>query len=113
MVKIQKTRSDSAPMKNAKRIAVRVVIVPTTKGRLAVLPMATSKSCSMIWLKAFAEPAARVPPINVATVKVKSGIPRCASTIAGRVETRSNSTTRNFIKARRERDVTRKDTAEL
>jgi hypothetical protein len=50
-------------------------------------------------LKAFALPAARVPASMVARVNPKLGKPFSAKTIAGNVETRSSSTTRNFIRS--------------
>jgi hypothetical protein len=51
-------------------------------------------------LKAFALPAAKVPAKIVAIAKPKSGSPSAAKTIAGNVETRRSSTTRNFIRSR-------------
>jgi hypothetical protein len=50
-------------------------------------------------LNALALPAARVPPIRVATIKPKEGTPSSAKIIAGIVEIKSSSTTRSFIRA--------------
>ena len=50
-------------------------------------------------LKAFAEPAANVPPIIAARVTPSGGKDLLAKTIAGNVEIRSSSTTLNFIKS--------------
>jgi hypothetical protein len=57
-------------------------------------------------LKAFALPAASVPPIKVATVNEREGNPASARTIAGRVETNKSSTTRNFIRSKYPRTFT-------
>jgi hypothetical protein len=54
----------------------------------------------MTILKALALPAASVPPIKVAIVNLSEGSPSLAKTIAGKVVTRSNSTTLNFINSR-------------
>jgi hypothetical protein len=64
-------------------------------------------------LNAFALPAARVPPIKVARVKVSVGKPCSAKTIAGRVETNKSSTTRNFIKSMKPRTLSEVFTPEL
>jgi hypothetical protein len=102
--------SERIPIANAKMIAVGVEISPTINGRFRVRPISTSRSCSKTWLKALADPAAKVPPIKVAKVRVTSGIPPWASTIAGNVETNKSSTTLNFINAIRARDFVATDT---
>ena len=51
-------------------------------------------------LKALALPADNVPARIVIATKVKEGRPLAAKTMAGRVVTRSSSTTRSFIRSR-------------
>jgi fructose-specific phosphotransferase system IIC component len=50
-------------------------------------------------LKAFAAPAANVPPIKVAIETTIGGVPWAAKNSDGRVVTNKSSTTRNFINA--------------
>jgi hypothetical protein len=64
-------------------------------------------------LNAFALPAARVPPIKVAMVKVSEGRPSFAKTIEGRVETNKSSTTRNFMRSTNPRTFTEGFTREF
>jgi hypothetical protein len=64
-------------------------------------------------LKAFALPAAKVPPIKVATVNESEGKPPSAKTIAGKVDTNKSSTTRNFIRSTKPRTFAETFTREL
>jgi len=64
-------------------------------------------------LNAFALPAAKVPPIKVAIVNESEGNPASAKTIAGKVETKRSSTTRNFIKSMKPRTLSDVFTPEL
>jgi hypothetical protein len=54
----------------------------------------------MTILKALALPAANVPAVIVAATSENDGRPLAAKIIAGKVETRSSSTTRSFIRSR-------------
>jgi hypothetical protein len=90
----------------AKTVALFLEIKPVTIGRFAVRAINLSKSLSITMLKAFALPAAKVPANIVAIAKPKSGKPRAAKTIAGKVETSNSSTTRNFIRSRYPRIAT-------
>jgi hypothetical protein len=69
-----------------------------TTGRDAVLVINLSESLSITILKAFALPAAKVPPIKVARVTENFGMPFDAKNNAGIVVTNKSSTTLNFIK---------------
>ena len=83
----------------AKIVASVLFKTPVASGRLAVRFINLSDSVSITMLKAFALPAAKVPPSKVAIVVERSGNPPSAKTIAGRVETNRSSTTRNFIRS--------------
>jgi hypothetical protein len=72
---------------------------PVTIGRLDVLAINLSLSLSITMLNALALPADRVPARIVVATNEKDGSPLAARTIAGSVETKSSSTTRNFIKS--------------
>jgi hypothetical protein len=61
--------------------------------------MRASDSLSITILKAFALPAASVPAKIVVMVRPNGGSPLFAKTIAGRVEIKSSSTTRSFIRS--------------
>ena len=56
-------------------------------------------SRSMYMLKAWAPPAASVPPKTVAKINHSDGRPPSATIMVGTVVTSSNSTIRSFIKA--------------
>ena len=86
-------------MQVAKSVASVLFNTPVASGRLAVRFINLSDSVSITMLKAFALPAAKVPPIKVAIVVERAGIPPSAKTIAGSVETNRSSTTRNFIRS--------------
>ena len=68
-------------------------------GRFEVLDMTLSISLSITILNAFAAPAASVPPIKVARVISRAGMPSAARKSAGSVVTNKSSTTLNFINA--------------
>ena len=91
--------SESNPINVAKRVASVLFNTPVASGRLAVRFINLSDSDSITMLKAFALPAAKVPPIKVAIVNEREGKPPSAKTIAGSVETNRSSTTRNFIRS--------------
>src|SRR5436190_735858 len=88
------------------------VISPVTRGRLAVLLMTASMSRSTYMLMALAPPAARAPPTSVATIRPTAGMPLLATTIVGRVVTRSSSMMRGLVSATYAptRDLTSKET---
>ena len=86
-------------MKVANIVASVLFNTPVASGRFAVRCINLSVSDSITILKALALPAAKVPPIKVATVNEKEGKPPSAKTIAGSVETNRSSTTRNFIRS--------------
>jgi len=91
--------SEIRPMQVAKSVASVLFKTLVAMGRLAVRFINLSDSDSITMLKAFALPAAKVPPTKVAIVNERSGNPPLAKTIAGRVETNRSSTTRNFIRS--------------
>ena len=95
----QNNAKESAPIAVANTVAFVFEIKPVTIGRLEVRAINLSRSLSMAILKAFALPAAKVPAMMVTAVSPKSGNPCAAKTIAGKVETSSSSTTRNFIRS--------------
>ncbi|CAB4778732.1 unannotated protein [freshwater metagenome] len=99
VVNTQKIIKESIPIRVAKIAASLLFKTPVTNGRLDVRAISRSKSLSIIMLKAFAEPAANVPPIIAARVTPSGGKDLLAKTIAGNVEIRSSSTTLNFIKS--------------
>ena len=98
VVKIQKIISDKSPIAVAKIVAFVLLMSPVTIGRLEVLAINLSLSLSITILNALALPADRVPARIVVATNEKDGSPLAARTIAGRVETKSSSTTRSFIK---------------
>ena len=84
----------------AKIVALVLLTTPVTIGRLEVRAINLSMSLSITILKALALPADKVPAKIVAATNEKEGRPLAAKTMAGRVETRSSSTTRSFIRSR-------------
>jgi hypothetical protein len=105
VVKNQNITNDKTPITVAKIVACTFEITPVTSGRLEVRAMRASDSLSITILKAFALPAASVPAKIVVMVRPNGGSPLFAKTIAGRVEIKSNSTTRSFIRSRYPRIV--------
>ena len=105
-MKSQNNVSDRIPITDANTVAFVLEISPVTIGRFAVRAINLSKSLSITMLNAFALPAANVPAKIVAIANPKSGRPCAAKTIAGNVETSSNSTTLNFIRSRYPRIAT-------
>ena len=87
-------------MSVANIVAFVLLITPVTIGRFDVRAINLSMSLSITILNAFALPADNVPATIVATVNENEGRPLAAKTMAGKVETRSSSTTRSFIKSR-------------
>ena len=96
----QNIDNEIAPITVANIAAFILLSTPVTIGRFAVRSINLSISLSITILKALALPAANVPAIIVAAVNENDGRPLEAKTIAGRVETRSSSTTRSFIRSR-------------
>ena len=84
---------------NAKMSACVSVTRSLTIGRFEVRAINLSISLSMTMLNAFAAPAAKVPPINVANVIPSGGMPLAARNSAGKVVTSNSSTTRSFMSA--------------
>jgi hypothetical protein len=83
----------------AKIRAARGDIAPVTRGRFLVRFIRRSMSRSTTMLMALAPPAASVPPTSVASINQTDGSPRFATTMVGRVVTRSNSMIRGLVKA--------------
>lgn len=75
------------------------VTMPVTSGRLRVRSMTASMSRSTYMLMALAPPAARVPPITVATINHNDGMPRSATIMVGTVVTSNNSMIRGLVRA--------------
>jgi hypothetical protein len=100
VVKNQNISNEITPMRVAKIAAFVLLMTPVTIGRFDVRAINLSMSLSITILKAFALPADNVPAIIVAIVKENEGRPLAAKTMAGKVETRSSSTTRSFIRSR-------------
>ena len=96
-MKIEKISKENNPIIVAKINADLLLIWPVTIGRDEVLAINLSESLSITILKVFALPAAKVPPIKVATVIESFGIPSAAKNNAGTVVTSKSSTTLNFI----------------
>ena len=69
-------------------------------------------SRSMYMLMALAPPAARAPPMRVATIRPTGGMPLSATTMVGRVVTSSSSMMRGLVSATyaAARDLTSKET---
>ena len=91
--------SDISAIRKAKVSALPSEISRCASGRFAVRPISRSLSLSITILKAFAAPAASVPPTKVASETPSGGTPPAARKRAGRVVTSKSSTTRNFIRA--------------
>ena len=98
-MKNQKIKRLAIIKKDAKREACCFVMMPVAIGRCLVRDINLSISASMTILNAFAEPAAKVPPINDAKVGINGGQPSAASTSAGTVVIIRSSTTRSFIRS--------------
>jgi hypothetical protein len=88
------------PITVANIAAFVLLITPVTMGRFAVRAINLSMSLSITILKALALPAANVPAKIVAATRENDGRPLAAKIMAGKVETRSSSTTRSFIRSR-------------
>ena len=88
------------PIAVAKIVASLREITPVAIGRCAVRFINLSVSLSITMLKAFALPAAKVPPRIVAIDSPTEGMPFWARTRAGKVVTSKSSTTRNFMRSR-------------
>jgi hypothetical protein len=99
-VKTQNIINESTPMSMANIAAFVLLMTPVTIGRFEVRTINLSMSLSITILKALALPADNVPATIVATVNENDGSPWAAKTMAGKVETRSSSTTRSFIRSR-------------
>ena len=61
--------------------------------------ISASMSRSTYMLMALAPPAAKVPPMTVATISHTDGMPCSATTIVGTVVTSSSSMMRGFVRA--------------
>ena len=86
-------------MDTAKTSAARGVITPRTSGRCMVRSISPSMSRSTTMFTALAPPAARVPPITVATINQTDGTPRSATNMVGTVVTRRSSMILGLVKA--------------
>jgi len=100
VVNRQKIRRENKPTTVAKIVACLREITPVAIGRCAVRFINLSVSLSITMLKAFALPAAKVPPRIVAIDSPTEGMPFWARTRAGKVVTSKSSTTRNFMRSR-------------
>jgi hypothetical protein len=99
VVQIQNIASETIDRKVAKIIAAFTDTAPVVRGRCAVRFINLSESTSITMLNALDAPAASVPPKSVAIVTDNPGTPFEERKSAGRVVTRSSSTTRSFIRA--------------
>ena len=79
--------------------ALRVGTLCLGSGRERVRFITASMSASATQFSALAEPAAMVPPNNVANTSHGDGMPRAASIIAGTVVTSSSSMMRGLVSA--------------